>query len=104
MCIIGFKLLLESQYLLIPLIQAPCQRNHDISLLQKQLLVPIYLRVVITIRCLVDTWREVCRCAKQGTAKFRYVGFTRHPVLTPAIPERQCIQQGGLSKAEKPTD
>lgn len=41
--IISFQLLLQGEYLLIPLIQAPCQGNHDVSLLQQQLLIPVHL-------------------------------------------------------------
>ncbi len=42
--IISFQLFLKSEYLLIPLIQAPCQGNHDVSLLQQQLLIPVHLQ------------------------------------------------------------
>ena len=43
-CIISFQLLLQCEYLLVPLIQAPCQGNHDVSLLQQQLLIPVHLQ------------------------------------------------------------
>lgn len=48
--IIGLQLLLQGQDLLIPLIQAPCQRNHDVPLFQQQLLIPVYLQVAILAR------------------------------------------------------
>ncbi|KAA6425954.1 MAG: hypothetical protein FRX49_04329 [Trebouxia sp. A1-2] len=35
--------LAQCEYLLIPLIQSPCQGNHDVSLLQQQLLIPVHL-------------------------------------------------------------
>ena len=44
--VVSLQLLLQSQDLLISLIQAPSQRNHDVTLLQQQLLVPIYLQHV----------------------------------------------------------
>lgn len=42
--VISLQLLLKSQDLLISFIQAPSQRDHDVTLLQQQLLVPIYLQ------------------------------------------------------------
>ena len=41
--IIGLQLLLQSQDLLVPFIQPSSQRNHDVTLFQQQLLIPIYL-------------------------------------------------------------
>ncbi len=41
--IISFQLLLQCEYLLIPLIESPCQGNHDVPLLQQQLLIPVHL-------------------------------------------------------------
>lgn len=42
--IISLQLLLQSQDLLIPFVQPPSQRNHDVALFQQQLLVPIHLQ------------------------------------------------------------
>ena len=41
--IICLQLLLKGQNLLIPLIKPACQGNHDIALLQQELLIPVYL-------------------------------------------------------------
>lgn len=44
--IISLQLLLQSQDLLIPFVQAPSQRDHDVALFQQQLLVPIHLHII----------------------------------------------------------
>lgn len=49
--IIGLHFLLQHHQLLIPLIEAGCERNHDVSLLQQQLLEPVGLQAVLR-RCL----------------------------------------------------
>lgn len=44
MAVIGFELFLQAQYLLIPLVQAPCQTGHDVPLLHQQALVAVHLQ------------------------------------------------------------
>lgn len=46
--IVGLQLFLQSQDLLIPLIQAASQCNHDVALFQQQLLVSINLHNTIS--------------------------------------------------------
>ena len=41
--VVGLQLLLERQDLLVALVQARRQRDHDVPLLQQQLLVPVNL-------------------------------------------------------------
>ena len=44
MAIISLQLLLKGQNLLIPLIKPACQGNHDVTLLQQELLIPVHLQ------------------------------------------------------------
>jgi len=43
MAVIGFKLFLQAQYLLVALVQAPCQAGHDVPLLHQEALVAVHL-------------------------------------------------------------
>lgn len=52
--VIGFQLFLQGQDLLIPLIQPPRQRYHDVPLLQQQVFVPVNLqtrRACVSSKC-----------------------------------------------------
>ena len=42
--IVCLQLLLKGQDLLIPLIEPACQGNHDVTLLQQELLIPVHLQ------------------------------------------------------------
>ena len=44
MAVIGFKLFLQPQDLLVALVQAPCEPRHDVPLLHQQALVAVHLQ------------------------------------------------------------